>query len=151
VWPPRRARPIASPREKLPRLRFDPDFPDYHIEEFTEGLQGLDTVAAPDRSLDQINGMLVSKRSSLVHLVTAEAAATDWQPFSHQCHDPLDRASRSRSRTRSGAMIATGLPRRVITTDSPLSAAFKIREKAWFASRAVTERIGADKCSVCTT
>jgi len=40
-------------------------------------------------------------------------------------------------------MIATGSPRRVITTDSPLSAAFKIREKLWFASRAVTARIGS--------
>jgi hypothetical protein len=38
-------------------------------------------------------------------------------------------------------MIATGCPRRVMTTGSPLSASFKIREKAWFASRAVTERI----------
>lgn len=86
-----------------------------------------------------------------MHLVAAETPAADRQPFSHHCHDVLDGVLALAMWSPIRAMIATGAPRRVITMGSPLSAAFRIREKAWFASRAVTERIAALARRFCRT
>ena len=48
-------------------------------------------------------------------------------------------------------MIATGLPRRVITTVSPLSAAFKIREKPGWPPEPSPSALDQTNVVVCTT
>ena len=83
-----------------------------------------------------------------MHLVAGEPTITEWQSLAHQLNRPLD-GLLALWRLAGGirSQHATGVPRRVITTVSPFSASLRTREKDWFASRALIDRMAAP-CSV---